>query len=205
MLLTKIFNLENKINLYLSSCDLLNKSLFNSVILKPRIDKIVLSLCLNKPDENFISFNFNEKVESFLTLYLLNLRKPLLVLNNDLRISTKFFKLKSLLSEKSEIDLFVSRFFNEKKSELSAKSFLKEECSKFNSILINKEACISLTTKLNLGSFFEISSFLDENYLQAKLKKLDVKVDFYFKGSEFETEGSTKDLIKNTSLFWVGC
>lgn len=205
MTFPRIFNLDNKTNLYLSNCDFINKSLLNSVLLKPRLDKIVLSLCLNKPDENLIPFNSNEKVESFLSLYLLNLRNPLLVINNDQRISIKFFKLKVLLSERSEIDLFLSCFFNESKNEFPTENYLKEELNRLNSILIDNETCTSLTTKISIGSFFEVSNFLDENYLPSKLKKLKMKIDFYFKGCKYKTRNSVKNLIKNVPLFWISC
>lgn len=205
MLTPKIFKFDYQTNLYLSNCDLINKCSLSSVILKPRISKIVLNLHLNNAEENLTSFNINGKVESFLSLYLFGLRKSLLVINNDLRIPTNFFKLKMLFSERSEIDFFLSNLFNENSRELSSEKSSKEKLNKVSSILIEDELLTSLTTKFNIGSFFEISNFLDENYLQSKLKKLELKIEFSFKGCESKTQNSVKNLIKNVPLFWISC
>lgn len=203
MFTPKIFKFDYRINLYLSNCDLINKCLLPSITLKPRIDKVVLNLYLNKSEENSNSFNLNEKVESFLTLYLLGLRKSLLVINDDLRIPVNFFKLKMLFSERSEIDFFLSSCFSENNNELSTEKSSKEELSRINSIMIENELSTSLITRLNLGSFFEVNSFLDENYLESKLKKLELRVEFSFKGCG--SEHSVRNLIKNVPLFWISC
>jgi hypothetical protein len=202
MFAPKIFKFDYNTNHYLANCDLINKCLLSSIILKPRIDKVVLNLHLNKSEENSNFFNLNEKVESFLALYLLGLRKSLLVINDDLRIPVNFFKLKMLISEKSEINLFLSNCFYENNNEISTEKSSKE-ISKINSILIADKLSTLLTTKINLGSFFEVNNFLDENYLEPKLKKLELKAEFSFKGCE--SEYSIRNLLKNVPLFWISC
>lgn len=199
---SKVFRFDYTTNLYLANCDLINKCLLPSIILKPRIDKVVLNLYLNTTEENAHFFNLNQKVESFLALYLLGLRKSLLVINDDLRIPVNFFKLKMLISEKSEINLFLSNCFHENNNEISTEKSSKE-VSKINSILLEDKISTSLTTKVNLGSFFEVNNFLDENYLESKLKKLELRVEFSFKGCG--SEYSTRNIIKNVPLFWISC
>lgn len=200
MMTQKIFKFDYTTNLYLANCDLINKCLLPSITLKPRIDKVVINLYLNKSEENSSFFNLNEKVESFLALYLLGLRKSLLVINDDLRIPANFFKLKMLISEKSEINLFLSNYFHEKNNEISTEKSL-EEVSKINSVFIEDKLFTSLRTTVNLGSFFEVNNFLDEISLESKLKKLELRVEFSFKGCE--SDHSTRNLIKNVQLFWI--
>jgi hypothetical protein len=202
MFASKIFKFDYTTNSYLANCDLINKCLLPTILLKPRIDKVVLNLYLNTAEDNSIFFNLNQKVESFLVLYLLGLRKSLLVINDDLRIPINFFKLKMLISEKSEINLFLSNCFHENNNEVLTEKSSKE-VSQINSILIEDKVVTSLTTKVNLGSFFEINNFLDENYLESKLKKLELRLEFSFKGCG--SEYSTRNIIKNVPLFWISC
>lgn len=202
MMTQKIFKFDYTTNLYLANCDLINKCLLPSITLKPRIDKAVINLYLNKSEENSSFFNLNEKVESFLALYSLGLRKSLLVINDDLRIPSNFFKLKMLISEKSEINLFLFNYFYENNNEISTEKSSKK-VSQINSVLTGDKLSTSLRTTVNLGSFFEVNNFLDEISLESKLKKLEVKIEFSFK--RCESDHSTRNLIRNVQLFWISC
>ena len=186
-------------SLYLSNCDLINRTLLSNLYRKPRLDKVVLSLSLNESSD-YIS----KKIESFLMLYLFKLQKSFLSLNDSSSEDLPpFFKLKVTISEEQDLNLFLLSLFIENGTELVVEKSLDGELNKLEESLKVKN--FGLKSHLNAGFFFELNDFLKANFLEPKLNDLSLNIQFFFKGCNLHNQEFSRKLIKTIPLFWISC
>lgn len=184
--------------LYLSNCDLINKTSSDSLFKKPRVDKVILNLLLSKSGDSI-----NQKVESFLMLYLFGLQKSFLTLDYLLSDdSSSSFKLKTTLRGE-KVELFLASLLVESGSELVSDESLDGEFNESESLLRIKS--FILKNHLNLGSFFELEDFVETNFLEPKLKGSDLTIKVFFKGYDLLSQKMSRDIIKTIPFFWISC
>ena len=120
MSFSELNNARYSSNLYLSTCDLINKNTFKSSFNRPSLKKIFLELPTSifgtvEDSLKESSNNSDVQVESFLVLYLIRLHKPLVFLNNStsLKKDSNICSVKVVFSEQEDIYLFLLNLFVE--------------------------------------------------------------------------------------------
>lgn len=179
-------------SLYLSNCDLINRKSLTCVSVMPGVDRLSISVSSSENDSS--SRSFNELEESFLFLYLIGLRKPLLSLNRR-SDETDSFKAELIFSKKADMSSFFVHLFSENTSQL-----MLEKRSKGTNLL-------DVKSKINVEFYMEIRAFLEDNRLDQKLKRLNFSIQTFFRGCGLNLGGknSSKDFIQNVSFFWMSC
>lgn len=177
-------------SLYFANCDLINKKSLTCVGMMPCVDRLSISISSRENDSS--SRSSNELEESFLFLYLIELRKPLLSFN---RRSNEIdsFKAELIFSKEVETSSFFVHLFSENSNQLV---FDKRSKS------IN---FFDLKSKINIEFYVEIREFLENNRLDQRLKRLNFGIQTFFKGYlDLESKGLSKELAQNISFFWMG-
>lgn len=190
MYTSKMLDVGFSDSLYLLNCDLINKKTLVCVRVIPSINRLSISLSSRENDSS--SQSFNELEESFLFLYLIGLRKPLLSFNRRLN-ETDSFKAELVFSKKTETSSFLVHLFSENINQLT---FEKRSKSK---------NFFDLKSKINVEFYMEIRDFLEDNRLDQKLKRLNFRIQTFFNNCNLSLKGknSSKDLIRNVSFFWM--
>lgn len=183
MYLPKMLDISFPGSLYFLNCDLINKKSLTCVDMTPSVDR--LSISVSSRENNSSSQSLNELEESFLFLYLIGLRKPLLSFN---RRSNEIdsFKAELILSKKIETSSFFIHLFSEN----------------INQLIFDKRSksinFFDLKSKINVEFFLEIREFLEDNRLDQRLKRLNFSVQTFFK-----SYGLSKEFAQNVSFFWM--
>jgi hypothetical protein len=185
-----MLNLGSFDSLYFSNCDLINKKSLTCVSVMPRVDR--LSISVSSRENNSPSQSFNELEESFLFLYLIGLRKPLLSFNHRLN-EIDSFKAELIFSRKVETSSFFVHLFSENTNQL-----IFEKRSKTISFF-------DLKSKISIEFYMEIRDFLEDNRLDQRLKRLRFSIQTFFKGCDLSLgdKSFSKDFVKNVSFFWM--
>lgn len=182
---------------YLSSCDLINKKSLSHVSATPSVGHVSISLSLCEKDPS--SCSFNELEESFLLLYLIGLRRPLLSFNRQGDYDS--FKVESFVFKRDEINSFLVHLFTENINQLVVEKRL-------NSLrpFIEGEL-FDVKSRINVESYTEIRDFLEDNRLDQRLKRLHFNVQTFFGNCylNLESKSLTKELTQNVSFFWISC
>lgn len=176
---------------YLSDCDLINKKSLTCTNTMSCVDR--LSISLSSRENNSSSQSFNELEESFLFLYLIGLRKPLLSFNRRLN-ETDSFKAELIFSKRIETSSFFIHLFSGNTNQLVFEKNSKTTPNFFD-----------LKSKINLEFYIEIRDFLEDNRLDLRLKRLNLSIQTFFKNCNSSTEDKTfsKGFIQIVSFFWM--
>jgi hypothetical protein len=177
-------------SLYLSNCDLINKKSLTCVSEMPGAHR--LSISVLSCENNSSSRSFHPLEESFLFLYLIGLRKPLLSFNRRSNEADSF-KAELILSKKTETSFFCVHLFSENMNQLTF-----EKNSKGNNFF-------DLKSKVNVEFYMEIREFLEDNRLDQRLKGLNFSIQTFFKncGLRLGVKSFSKDFTQNVSFFWM--
>ena len=194
---------------YLSSCDLINKNVFDNLCYRPKIEKIFLEFSpdgLDSVEDSFqTSTNGSDhQIESFLLLYSASLYKPLISLNCSTlskKDSANYF-LRTVISKDEDMYLFLLVFFVENLSELTDKNssvYCIEKELKSSGVFCRRK--FALNYSLVVGSFFDLEDFSSKNDFDLRLKKSRLKVRFLFKSYRSKNFSLSKEFVRNIPLF----
>ena len=179
-------------SLYLLDCDLINKKSLTCVSAMPGVDRLSISVlsCENKSS----SRSFNELEESFLFLYLIGLKRPLLSLSRQ-SDEVDSFKAELTLSKETEVSSFCVHLFSQNTTQLMFEKRLKGT------------NLFDVKSKINVEFYMEIREFLEFNRLDQKLKRLDFSIQTFFRDCGLSLGGKNpgKDFIQNVSFFLMSC
>ena len=182
---------------YLSNCDLINKRSLSHISATPSVGHVSISLSLCGNDSS--SRSFNELEESFLLLYLIGLRRPVLSFSRQGDYDS--FKVESFVSKKDDINSFFVHLFTENMSQLVVEKRLNLLRPFIDGELFD------VKSNINVESYTEIRDFLEDNRLDQKLKRLRFNVQTFFGNCylNLESKSLTKELTQNVSFFWISC
>lgn len=169
---------------YLSKCDQINKLSIDNLKKSPRVRNVILSLCLGEASSMIGDSSRDQKLNSFLMLYLLGFRKPIFFVSRPTKVSDKnFFKLEILLSKKSGMHEFLLDLFLEDRLILRKESDDETDaCSKE----LSENGAVLFKTEVDMESFLSISKFIDKEIIDTRLKKLRLTIAVVVQDPEIE-------------------
>jgi len=199
---------------YLSTCDLINKYSFKNVHEIPELKKIVLELNL---EDFLISCDFSQKeqtdsntqIRAYIIIYILMGLMPFINFNKSAGSSLKAksvennYSLKIILSNKKEINSFLTSLFIENWSKLLLEDFLlfKNTKNLSSKKVKSPSKSIVLNTIIPGSIFFEVESLLTKNLTGINSKTLKFRLNFLI--SNMSNTKNSNNLIKNLPFFWI--
>lgn len=199
---------------YLSTCDLINKYSFKNVHEIPELKKIVLELNL---EDFLISCDFSQKeqtdsntqIRAYIIIYILMGLMPFINFNKSGGSSLKAksvennYSLKIILSNKKEINSFLTSLFIENWSKLLLEDFLlfKNTKNLSSKKVKSPSKSIVLNTIIPGSIFFEVESLLTKNLTGINSKTLKFRLNFLI--SNMSNTKNSNNLIKNLPFFWI--
>jgi len=207
------FNIKNSES-YLSHCDLINKYNFKNVHEIPELKKIVLELNL---EDFLLSCDFSQKeqtdsntqIRAYIIIYILMGLMPFINFNKSAGSSLKAksvennYSLKIILSNKKEINSFLTSLFIENWSKLLLEDFLlfKNTKNLSSKKVKSPSKSIVLNTIIPGSIFFEVESLLTKNLTGINSKTLKFRLNFLI--SNMSNTKNSNNLIKNLPFFWI--
>ena len=207
------FNIKNSES-YLSNCDLINKYNFKNVHEIPELKKIVLELNL---EDFLLSCDFSQKeqtdsniqIRAYIIIYILMGLMPFINFNKSSSSSLKAkslennYSLKIILSNKKEINSFLTSLFIENWSKLLLEDFLlfKNTKNSQSKKIQSATKSVVLNTIIPGNIFFEIENLLTKNLTGINPKTLKFRLNFLI--ANMSKIKNFNNLIKNLPFFWI--
>ena len=207
------FNIKNSES-YLSNCDLINKYNFKNVHEIPELKKIVLELNL---EDFLLSCDFSQKeqtdsniqIRAYIIIYILMGLMPFINFNKSSSSSLKAkslennYSLKIILSNKKEINSFLTSLFIENWSKLLLEDFLlfKNTKNSQSKKIQSATKSVVLNTIIPGNIFFEIENLLTKNLTGINPKTLKLRLNFLI--GNMSKIKNFNNLIKNLPFFWI--
>lgn len=201
-------NLNQKLEYYISNCDLINKYNLTTVYNIPRVKKISLELNLK---DFLLSSDLSEKnqkhalsqIKSYLLLYIILGFKPRINYNKNIDLNKTITKeallnysLKLTFSTKKELNNILSTFFVENSSKLKLDGF-----NLFNGRRVNTKTNdlnnFLFSTIIPGNSFSEVENFFKDGL---NFKNLNYKLNISILNPSLKNENN---IIKNLPFFWI--
>jgi hypothetical protein len=204
-------NMNQKVNHYLSTCDLINKYNLKTLYQTPTVKKIVCevnfkdflaSAELSTLDQN----NSISQIKSYLLLYILLGVLPYVNCNKNKKTLLQFAKnsennysLKFLFSTLTEKNHFFNSLFIENWTKLKLDGF---------SLFVDKNTLVNkkITSEFVFNSiipgtsFIEVEDFFCSTINSLNLRNLKFNVNFLISNAKIKNK---RNLVKNLPYFWI--
>jgi hypothetical protein len=207
------YNTNQKLNQYLSHCDLLNKYNLKTLHDVPTLDKIVCEIqlkdFLNASDVGHLDQNNSlSQINSYFLIYILlgclpylNCNKNKSALLKAVKKTDTNYSLKISFSTLHDKNIFLTSLFNENWSKLKVDNF-----SLFleKNTLLNKKISSNFVfnTIIPGNSFFEVEDFWgrSDSISPINLKNMKFNINFLIKNANAKNK---KNVLKNLQFFWI--
>lgn len=182
-------------NIYLSKCDLINKTNISNVNDCSYITKVVIEFFFSNLNNSDVS----SQLKSFLSLYIVNGINPKIIYNsvsNETLISANRSKIfdylnKVCLESKGDINTFINFLFIENDFKTHANNYQLKK-------LTNSNASVSYCINIPLSSFKEVTDLFNSDIKDIFIEDICVRISFVIKiNSEMEDK-----FVKNLFPFW---